>query len=291
MENWELYLYDWVDVGDSKVCPTCRHRATMAPMLFSEWEATPGDGQSECGGKCRCIFLPHEIVALDTSFEGGKTILLELEKQVKRFPTSIQFEEAVFKQVDELVGQYESLTSVYYEVGDWNLPEKFYRLHGGDEKRAFLRELLKMVKSGKFPESLKKDILSTNDWWMQGKFPSRKLNKLDLLETFKGLLEAKKKELKKLPKWKTFDHENFSKGMPAKDIGKDIKFYPQKGKEGYYTYVQQFLRTDSGEVWQKTVGPVHYKKIGTVKYRHQDVRWERVDAEYWEKQYFKSRGK
>jgi len=174
MENWELYEYDWVDSGDSKVCPTCRRRAAEPPKLFRDWEATPGDGQSECGGKCRCLPMPHIITSLDESFEGGKTILLELGKQTKRFPTSIKFEEAVYRQIDDLVGEYESLSSIYYKTGDWNLPEEFYRLHGGDEKRAFVRKLIKWVKSGEFPESIKKDILHTNDWWMQGKFPKRR---------------------------------------------------------------------------------------------------------------------
>jgi len=118
--------------------------------------------------------MPHIITSLDESFEGGKTILLELGKQTKRFPTSIKFEEAVYRQIDDLVGEYESLSSIYYKTGDWNLPEEFYRLHGGDEKRAFVRKLIKWVKSGEFPESIKKDILHTNDWWMQGKFPKRR---------------------------------------------------------------------------------------------------------------------
>lgn len=167
-------MYDWVDVGDARVCPTCKARAAEPAKLFQDWENTPGDGQSECGGKCRCIFLPHEIISMDTSFEGSKTILLELEKQGAKYPTAIHFEEAVFKQVDELVGEYERLSAVYYEVGDWNLPNRFYAIHDGIEKREFLEKLIGWVKSGRIPDNIRADILKTNAWWMRGRIPARR---------------------------------------------------------------------------------------------------------------------
>jgi hypothetical protein len=173
MAKWDEYLYDWVDVGDRYVCPTCIARSKWPPMLFQDFPALPGDGHSECGGRCRCIFLPHELIALTPSFEGGKTILLEIEGQMKRFPISLEYEERVFREVDKLVGEYEKLTGKYYKVGDWNLPEEFYRLHGGDEKLAFLKKLIEWVKKGDFPIGIVEDILKTNDWWMRGVLPAR----------------------------------------------------------------------------------------------------------------------
>jgi hypothetical protein len=166
MANWDKYLYDWIDVGDSKVCPTCRARGSSPPQLFYAWGVTPGDGSTECGGKCRCVFLPHAIFALDTSFEGGKTILLELTKRRAQFPISIAFEEKVFRQVDELVLEYETITR------NWNLPEIFYELPSGDQKRDFLRKVVRYVKEKNVPDYIRDSILQKNSW-MKGELKWR----------------------------------------------------------------------------------------------------------------------
>lgn len=162
MSNWDRYLYDWVDVGDSKVCPTCRSRAAEESKLFSQWGATPGDGQSECGGKCRCIFLPSAIIDFDATFEGGKTILMELEKSGVENPSLLTFEAQKFYKVDDLVNEYEIITS------DWNLPLKFYELQGADEKIDLLNDLIYMINNRSVTPELEKSILIRNKW-MNGK--------------------------------------------------------------------------------------------------------------------------
>lgn len=286
---WDDYLYDWVDVGDSKVCPTCRRRGNEPPRLFNEWEATPGDGQSECDGYCRCIFLPHAIVEFDTSFEGGKTILMDLTNRRANFPISLTFEEQVFKQVDELVEEYEAIT------GNWNLPDLFYNQPGGDKKRDFLKDVISSIRKGKVEKELYNSILKTNRW-IGSKLPLEIINgKSELIANFTRLLELRKKklaELEKLPLWKKFNNESYTKGLqpskieksfaPFRDYGLvDVDFFVRSGKvpHGEGKYINQFIRVND-EVYQKILEPPVFKNEGIYQVRYQKVNWERVDSNF-----------
>lgn len=173
-EEFLRWLLDWVDVGDSKVCDTCKERAGYPPVTLEEWPAIPGDLTSECMEFCRCFFCPHVIADFSTTFQGGKSILLELEKESKNFPIRIEYEEKLFKQVDSLVLEYETITKEYYVEGNWNLPEKFYMSHTGNRKVEILEQLIKDIKNDTIPQKMKDSIIKNNNWWMKGKLPERK---------------------------------------------------------------------------------------------------------------------
>ena len=63
--------FDWVGIGDSKICDDCLERNNMPPKPFGEWAAIglPGEGATACNKNCRCILLPVG------SLEKGKGII------------------------------------------------------------------------------------------------------------------------------------------------------------------------------------------------------------------------
>ena len=54
-------IFKWQSVGDGRVCEDCENLHGKE-MRYSEWLTTnmPGDGQTICGGRCRCILVPVE---------------------------------------------------------------------------------------------------------------------------------------------------------------------------------------------------------------------------------------
>jgi len=64
-------LFDWVGVGDNKICDDCLERNNMEPRTFQEWAAIglPGEGATVCGKNCRCILMPADTL------EKGKAVI------------------------------------------------------------------------------------------------------------------------------------------------------------------------------------------------------------------------
>jgi len=52
-------VFKWQSVGDDRVCDDCEDLHGKE-MKYSEWLTSnmPGDGQTICGGRCRCILVP-----------------------------------------------------------------------------------------------------------------------------------------------------------------------------------------------------------------------------------------
>ena len=55
-------MMKWQTVGDDRVCDDCLELGKQPARPYSEWLTSnlPGDGQTICGGRCRCDIVAEE---------------------------------------------------------------------------------------------------------------------------------------------------------------------------------------------------------------------------------------
>lgn len=90
-------LSTWVAVQDGRTCPDCARLAGKT-MTISDWIASgilPGNGQTVCGGWCRCMLVPQEWAAefgdppiVDTSI--AKVAALMTPAAIETIPPNVR---------------------------------------------------------------------------------------------------------------------------------------------------------------------------------------------------------
>ena len=160
--EWMYWLMDWVTVGDGRVCPDCVSEGNMPPRMLDQFPYLPREGGTVCDGDCRCMLLPHDLYESEMILDGLNSIIISDYISIDTAPIKIIEEFNYFIQVNNLVLEYENLSSKYYDIGDWNLPDKYYDQVGSENKRDYLEKLLYRLKENKLTEIDKKSILRTN---------------------------------------------------------------------------------------------------------------------------------
>lgn len=174
--NWETsWRVQWCGVHDQRECKDCWRMERLGPMLFSEFDRTPGDGMTECGGFCRCVLLFREILTAEPGFSES---LPESYMKLKAETGNLYFEKietAKYLKIIDLTVEYERLTSkLYGAAGNWNLPETYYtEISGADERIRFLKELIRQIKSGNISKENKAAIMARMSRHWGGVWPER----------------------------------------------------------------------------------------------------------------------
>lgn len=162
MAGIDDWLLAWVDVGDDHVCPDCKERREMEPRKLSKWVeiGLPGAGYTRCNQRCRCLFLPEQLMNIIPTFRG-KTI--KLRDKNDRLKISREIDIKLYTELDELVGKYEKFTD------NWNLPESYYQVGDVVDRISFMKKLINQVQSDSIPPAMFKQILVTNPQLRRGK--------------------------------------------------------------------------------------------------------------------------
>ena len=87
--------FQWVSVGDGKVCPDCEERhGETGTMEFFELLGLPASGFSVCGSNCRCQLVPENYKGenLDRPLVKGKQISINDIKMAGKHNTTIDAE-------------------------------------------------------------------------------------------------------------------------------------------------------------------------------------------------------
>jgi len=80
--------FQWVSVGDGKVCPDCEERhGETGTMEFFELLGLPASGFSVCGSNCRCQLVPESYKGenLDKPLvKGDKNVFIQKKKTIEK---------------------------------------------------------------------------------------------------------------------------------------------------------------------------------------------------------------
>lgn len=61
-----MMLYQWVSVGDTRVCSDCELLADFPPMPLGQWPTSPGAGDTTCNAGCRCSWDTWGVIPSDS---------------------------------------------------------------------------------------------------------------------------------------------------------------------------------------------------------------------------------
>lgn len=155
MADIEQFRLEWVTVGDTKVCPDCVDRNTWPAVTLEEWEGLglPGLGFTVCGGHCRCILMPVELMNIFATLRGTGVILRDGQDNLK---ISREIDTALYTELDNLVLEFEGITD------NWNLPTKYYEIGDPQARVDFMKGLNKQVKTNKISPSIMDSLKKTN---------------------------------------------------------------------------------------------------------------------------------
>lgn len=144
MVNDEM-LWSWLGVHDDKECEDCWELERNGPYTRSELPTFPGAGDTVCGKRCRCTIVPRFMVNLLGITEGKSA--LNVKRDLGDFVSV--FNTAEYSKISTLVDEFQDVTSNYYALGDWNLPDAFYtQVFGLENREKYLKELIDRVRKG-----------------------------------------------------------------------------------------------------------------------------------------------
>jgi hypothetical protein len=131
------YLWEWLDMGDDKVCPDCARLSSMEPVSFTEWETErtlPGRGDTVCGDRCRCVLYPTDLVATHPDLKSGGKVVI---KDIGDLTVSLDIPYEIFQTYDDLVVRYRQATS------GGTLPDEIYYIDNIDGRIKYLQDWLR----------------------------------------------------------------------------------------------------------------------------------------------------
>lgn len=134
------YEWEWINMGDDKVCPDCERLAKMPPASMTEWvknRTEPGRGDTACGKKCRCAMAPSNLISITSDLKSSnKTIIGSENKQAVEHATP----EKLSHELDDLIGKYKATTNYA------KLPKEYYAIDDFERQIKFLTDFLKLNK-------------------------------------------------------------------------------------------------------------------------------------------------
>jgi len=128
------YTWEWVNMGDDKVCPDCERLATLPPASMEEWvqdRTEPGRGDTVCGDRCRCAMVPADLLEIYPDLKTEGKIVIDdglLSGEIVNMNTSYK----TFAELDDLIGQYKLFTD------GLKLPPEYYAINTAKGRIKFL---------------------------------------------------------------------------------------------------------------------------------------------------------
>jgi len=119
------YDWEWMNMGDDKVCPDCERLATLPPASMKVWvteRTEPGRGDTACGKKCRCAMVPADLVSVTLGSSSR-------ERQQK-----------LADELSDLIRKYKAITN------GRKLPPEYYANDNFEGQIKFLTDFLRLNK-------------------------------------------------------------------------------------------------------------------------------------------------
>ncbi len=133
------YTWEWIDMGDDRVCPDCERLSAMPPATMEVWvteRTEPGRGDTVCGDRCRCILVPADLIEIFPDLRTEGKIVIDdglLSGQVVN--AGVPYE--VFEKLDDLIMEYKS------RMGGKKLPPEYYAINDVRRRISYLEGILR----------------------------------------------------------------------------------------------------------------------------------------------------
>lgn len=137
-EDLDRYLWDWINMGDDRVCDDCERLASLPPATMTEWttqRTEPGRGDTVCGDRCRCAMVPADLVSIFPDLKTEGKIIIDdglLTGEISEVKAPYE----VFGELDGLIAEYKAST------GGKKLPPEYFRIASVRKRIVFLEEWL-----------------------------------------------------------------------------------------------------------------------------------------------------
>ena len=131
------YQWDWVDMGDNRVCDDCARLSGLPAATYSEWEnerTVPGKGDTVCGDNCRCILVPGDLIQVAPDLRAEGKLVIPDEGTLIVDPKTPYAE---FKVLDDLIGEYKAVT------GGRKLPPQYFEIESVSGRIEYLNDWLR----------------------------------------------------------------------------------------------------------------------------------------------------
>ena len=132
------YTWEWVNMGDDRVCIDCERLAELPAVSMEEWvieRTEPGRGDTICGDYCRCAMVPADLLEIYPDLKTEGKIVIDdglLAGEVVNMNTSYE----TFAELDDLIGEYKNAT------GGLKLPPEYYVINNVNKRIEFLNNWL-----------------------------------------------------------------------------------------------------------------------------------------------------
>jgi hypothetical protein len=129
------YIWEWVNMGDDKVCVDCERLAELPAAPLDEWPTEPGRGDTVCGDYCRCAFVPADLISIYPDLKTEGKIIIN-DGLLSGEAVNMNTDYKTFAELDDLIGEYKGLT------GGGKLPPEYYAINTAKGRIDFLNDYL-----------------------------------------------------------------------------------------------------------------------------------------------------